>query len=358
MVFVKKSYQPLLPARQHRNAALDFLIQRYGYGGAQGQQHIYAAAKLYKTHFVVLLHLHAGLKVVYNAACYGAGYLLYQQVLALRAVHHTVALVLGAAFGIPGYQKLAGVVLAVHYRSGYRVAVDVHIERAHKNAYLQAGAVEVLVVVGLLYHYYFTIGGANNGIGIVGMLAGGYSKKRNDKQPRTKSKNEHQQRQQRQTTAQKPNGQRIETTKNKCGNGNGRVSFFVYGHKNNGGERLGKRGNWGGGVGCENRLLWVMQPLQCAPEAKNWPDVRGTNLCDRWRGCVRDWNGNPFWASCRAISLATYGPKRLEWKARPAGAIWRDTPQKQTCHLYWRLLKKSEIRPQHGGGQQHAVEAV
>ena len=71
-------------------------------------------------------------------------------------------------------------ILAVSHFTAYRVAVHMHIQRAHKNRNLYAAISKIFIGLYFFNGHYFTIGRSDNSIFLNGKHSFGNPKKGND----------------------------------------------------------------------------------------------------------------------------------------------------------------------------------
>src|SRR5690349_18726891 len=80
---------------------------------------------------------------------------------------------------MPRYKVFSFMILAISYLPTDRVAVYMHIQRAHKNRNLYAAVGKVFICLYFFYNYYFTISRRYDGIFIYCRHPFGHTKKRN-----------------------------------------------------------------------------------------------------------------------------------------------------------------------------------
>ena len=105
-----------------------------------------------------------------------------------------------------------------------------HIQRTHKNGYLDTAVCKIFIRLHFFYHHYFTISRRHDGIFLYSMCSFGNTKKRNHEQQQTQRNNGNQDADQRKGGAEKIKGKQINNTKQDGADCNRFVSFFMNGH--------------------------------------------------------------------------------------------------------------------------------
>src|SRR6266542_3883482 len=90
---------------------------------------------------------------------------------------------------MPGYQIFSFVILAIQHFATYRVSVDMHIQRAHKNRKLQTFVFKIFIRLNFFNYNHGSIAWRNNYLFIFSVCSIGNSKKRKNEDQQSHNSN-------------------------------------------------------------------------------------------------------------------------------------------------------------------------